>query len=129
MQKQGYFGAQKYFLNESADELTHYQKLVDFINDMGDVLDIPSVPTIKENPDCIGDALDIAYEAEFDLLNQYKEFHEIAEDEDSAVSVFLHQFIMIQVKSVGEYGDLIARYEIADETKEWLLFDNYMREL
>ena len=32
LQRLGYFGSQKYFLAESAEELTHYQVFVDFIN-------------------------------------------------------------------------------------------------
>lgn len=35
LQRLGYFGAQKYYLKESADELSHYQKLADYCNDMG----------------------------------------------------------------------------------------------
>ena len=30
LQRLGFFGSQKYFLAESAEELTHYQKIVDF---------------------------------------------------------------------------------------------------
>ena len=118
LQRLGYFGSQKYFLTESAEELGHYQIIVDFINDMGDVADVPKIDAIKEKIQSIGDALDIGYQTELDVYNQYKDFYEEAEDEDVVVAQFLLKFLKIQRKAVGHYGDLLARYKVALETKE-----------
>jgi ferritin len=126
LQRLGYFGSQAFYLNESADELKHYQIIVEFMNDMGDVAEIPKVDAIKDKLTCIGDSLELAYEIEFDLYEQYKEFYKIAEDEDCAVGQFLLQFIEIQRLSIGEYGDLISKYKVAEQTKEILLFDKAM---
>jgi len=126
LQRLGLFGTQAFFLNESADELKHYQIVVDFINDMGDVASMPKVDACADKVTCIGDALDIAYETEYDLLEQYKEFYDIAEEDDCIVGQFLLQFIEIQRKSVGEYGDLLSKYAIAKENKEILFFDKQM---
>jgi ferritin len=129
LQRLGYFGGQKYYLKESADELIHYQGLVDFINDMGDVADIPKVDAVTDEIKSIGDTLDLAYELELDLYNQYKDFYEIAEDEDMAVAQFLLQYIEIQRKSVGEYGDLISRYNKCGKNEAAILeFDEYLSE-
>ena len=111
LQRLGYFGSQKFYLAESADELTHYQKIVDFMNDMGDVASIPDVKGIDDEIKDIEDALNVSYETELDLLEQYKEFYENAEDEDVTVAQFLLQFIEIQRLAVGEYGDLISKYD------------------
>ena len=43
MQKLGYFGFQKYFLNESDDELKHYQNHVDYINDRNDIVELQRI--------------------------------------------------------------------------------------
>ena len=48
MQRLGYFGSQKYFLAESAEELTHYQMHVEFMNDMGDCADLPKIDAIND---------------------------------------------------------------------------------
>ena len=48
LQRLGFFGGQKYFLKESAEELTHYQIIVDFINDMGSVAEMPYIVTGKQ---------------------------------------------------------------------------------
>lgn len=130
LQRLGFFGGQKYYLTESADELEHYQGLVDFVNDMGDVASVPKVDAITDKIECIGNTLDLAYELELDLFNQYKEFYEIAEDEDVAVAEFLLKYIKIQRKSVGQYGDLISRYQKCGENEAAILeFDHYLSKL
>lgn len=129
MQRLGFFGVQKYYLKESAEELTHYQKLVDYINDMGDVCPVPAVSKISDKVMSIGDALELSYEAELDLMKQYQKFYEEAEDkyEDCITATFIIEFLQIQRKSVGEYGDLISRLE--KNKNDVFEFDEYMGEL
>jgi ferritin len=128
LQRAGLFGGQKYFLAESADELVHYQKFADFINDMGDCASIPKIDSPADKIEDLGDALDVAYTTELDVYNQYKDFYDKAIKEDSVVAQFLLKFIEIQRKAVGDYGDLLARYKIAEQTKEILEFDKYLSE-
>jgi ferritin len=126
LQRLGLFGSQKYFLAESAEELTHYQIIVEFMNDMGDCADLPKIDAIEDKIKNIGDSLEIGYETETDVYNHYKDFAKEALKEDLAVYNFLQQFIDIQVKAVGAYGDLLAKYKIAEETKEILEFDEHI---
>jgi ferritin len=77
----------------------------------------------------IGDALEIGYNTELDVYNQYKDFYEKAEDEDVSVAQYLLQFIEIQRKAVGQYGDLLAKYKVAESTKELLEFDQHINDL
>lgn len=129
LQRLGYFGSQKYFLAESAEELTHYQMHVEFMNDMGDCTDLPKIDAIADKVTDIGDALEIGYNTELDVYNQYKDFYKKAEDEDVSVAQYLLQFIEIQRKAVGHYGDLLAKYKVAETTKELLEFDQHINDL
>lgn len=127
-QRLGYFGAQKYFLNESKEELSHYQTLVDYVNDMGDIIPVPAVPKMSEKIDGIIDALEIAYSTEINLMKQYQHFYEDAEESgDCITSTFIIDFMQIQRKSVGEYGDLISRCE--KNKADVFEFDEYMGDL
>jgi ferritin len=127
LQRLGFFGGQKYFLAESAEELTHYQIFVDFINDMGDVADVPKIDAIEDEIDSIATALQVAYDMELDVYNQYKKFYKEAEEEDCAVGIFLQQFVTIQLKAVGAYGDLISRYNRCGTNEAAILeFDRYL---
>lgn len=129
LQRLGYFGSQKYFLTESAEELTHYQIIVDFMNDMGDCADLPKIDAITDQVSNIGEALELGYETELEVYNHYKDFYEEAEDEDCSVGIFLQQFVTIQRQAVGHYGDLLAKYKIAEATKELLEFDEHINDL
>ena len=129
MQKLGFFGSQKYFLAESAEELTHYQMHVEFMNDMGDCAELPKIEGIADKVNNIGDALEIGYEIELDVYNQYKDFYEKAADDDVVVAQYLLQFLEIQRKAVGHYGDLLAKYKVANETKEILEFDQHISDI
>lgn len=129
LQKLGFFGSQKYFLKESAEELTHYQIIVDFINDMGSVASMPSIESVKDEIESIGDALQIAYDTEVQVLNMYKKLYKQAEEEDCTVGQFLLQFIEVQRKAIGSYSDLIARYEKCGKNEAAILeFDEYLGE-
>jgi ferritin len=127
LQRLGFFGGQKYFLAESAEELTHYQVFVDFINDMGDVADVPKIDAIEDEIDSMAAALQVAYDMELDVYNQYKKLYEEADEEDCAVGIFLQQFVTIQLKAVGAYGDLISRYNRCGTNEAAILeFDRYL---
>ena len=130
LQRLGFFGGQKYFLKESAEELTHYQIIVDFINDMGSVAEMPSIEAVKDKIESIGDALEIAYNTEVEVLNMYKNLYKEAEEEDCTVGQFLLQFIEVQRRATGSYSDLISRYNKCGDNEAAILeFDEYIGKL
>ena len=120
LQRIGYFGATKFFLAESADELTHYQRHVEFQNDVGTVAKIPMIEAMDEPIKTLSDAIELGYETELELYNDYKKWYAKA-DSDPVVQQFLLQFLEIQRTSVGEYGDLLARIELVDQDKAGML--------
>lgn len=123
-QKMGYFGAQKHFLKESAEEVEHYQKVVDFINDGGLLVDIGSVDAVSVTAKTLGDLLEAAYNQEVVTEDKYSELASMCMGDDHVVYDFAIHVLQHQRKSVGEYGDLIARYEtVKDNTSGILTID------
>lgn len=120
LQRIGYFGAQKFFLKESADELAHYQLHVDFQNDVGTVAKVPAIEAMNEPIKTLSDAIELGYETELELYENYKDWYEQAAS-DPVVQQFLLQFLEFQRKSVGEYGDLLARIQLVDQDKAGML--------
>lgn len=118
LQRLGYFGGQKFFLGEAADELTHQQKLADYLNDMGSVAKTPAIEAMTEAVGGLADALESAYDTEVQLLKDYVEWHGKA---DPVTQQFLLQFIEIQRKAVGEFGDWIARLDRCGDDKAAIL--------
>ena len=120
LQRLGYFGAAKFFLNESADELKHYHLHVDFQNDVGTVAKVPAIEAMNETIATFSDAIETGYETEVELLQSYQDWYRQASD-DPVVQQFLLQFLEIQRTSVGEYGDLLARIQLVDQDKAGML--------
>ena len=121
LQRLGWFGGQKFFANESADELTHYQKIVDFQNDVGTVAKVPMIEAMTDPIADLVSAVELGYETEVELYNDYKRWYGIAASGDPVVAQFLLQFLEIQRTSVGEYGDLLARLKLVEGDRAGLL--------
>ncbi|MGZ4968050.1 MAG: ferritin-like domain-containing protein [Methylobacter sp.] len=113
-QRLGLFGAAKYFHNESADELTHYQRISDYLNDRGSVAEVPAIEACDESVTTLGDALNAAYDAEADLGSKYEKWYKAV---DPTTQQFLLQFLEIQRISIGEYGDLLSRLNLAGDDR------------
>jgi ferritin len=112
LQRLGYFGAQKFFLSESQDELGHYQRHVDYVNDRGGVAALPGLADVTDTVASLRDALELAYDTELTLQSNYADWYGQV---DVITQQHLLQFIEIQRKSVGEYGDLIARLDRVED--------------
>ena len=113
----GFFGAEKFFMEESNSEREHFNKLEGFMNDMNEQIEVRALQAIKVEIDDLMEALEYALDIEMNLLGQYEAAYEKASPKLKAL--FL-DFINIQVESVGEYGDLIARLS---RTTEPILID------
>lgn len=113
MQRAGYFGAAKYFTKESAEELTHYQKLADYFNDRGSVAKLPDVAALNDTVSDLESAITKAYEIEVDLGNQYAKWYSTIQASDPTTAQFLLQFLEIQRVSIGEYADWLSRISLA----------------
>ncbi len=111
MQRAGFFGAQTFFAGEAEDELKHYGLHVQFLNDMGDVAEVPALPAITKRPDGLEAAIQLGFDTELTLGQKYEGWYRAATSE--MTRQHLLQFLEIQRKSIGEYGDWLARIERA----------------
>jgi ferritin len=122
MQRLGFFGTQKFFAGESADELTHYQRIADYMNDRGTTAKVPALEACTETVGGIVDAIELGYETELQLMNDYQDWYRGITC--VITQQFLLQFLEIQRKSVGEYGDLLTRLKIVqDDAAGQLMID------
>lgn len=120
LQRLGYFGGQKHFAAEAADELEHYQRLADLMNDMGTVAQVPMLEACEEKVTGLRDAVQIAYETELQLGMDYQGWYKACDDSPMVQQALLF-FLEQQRKSVGEYGALLARLNLAGDDKCGLL--------
>lgn len=120
LQRLGYFGAQKFFLAESASELEHYQLHANYQNDSGTVASIPAIDAMDEPIGTLRDAIETAYDTELQLEKDYVRWYSAC-TKDPVTAEFLLQFLRGQRKSVGEYGDLLSRLNLAGDDRAALL--------
>jgi ferritin len=112
-QRLGLFGAAKYFHSESSDELDHYQKIADYLNDRGSVAEVPAIDECDIIIKNLQDAIEAAYDIEVDLGNKYGKWYSSLLSVDPFTSQFLLQYIEIQRKSIGSLGDWLSRLKLA----------------
>jgi ferritin len=124
LQRLGFFGAQKFFLSESESERGHYQIIANYQNDSGTVAKVLAIPAMDEPVKTLRDALQTAYDTECQLERDYIRWYSAC-SKDPVTAEFLLQFLRGQRKSVGEYGDLLARLDLAgDDRSAILMIDN-----
>jgi ferritin len=119
MQRAGFFGTQKFFAGESADELKHYQLIADYMNDRGAMAKVPALEACTEVVTDIVDAIELGYETELQLMRDYEKWYR--ECKCVTTQQFMLQFLETQRKSVGEYGDLLTRLGLVSNDKAGML--------
>jgi len=82
------------------------------MNDMGEAISVMAIDAQSFDVDSLMDALEYAYDMEADLLQKYESAYESVSPKLKAL---IYDFLKIQTKSVGEYGDLIARLGLTNE--------------
>jgi ferritin len=108
----GFFGAEKFFLEESNSEREHFGKLETFMNDMNEQIEVRALDAVSVDVEDLMEAFELAIEMEMDLLGKYEDAYKKASPKMQAL---IHHFLEIQTESVGEYGDLIARLSRTNE--------------
>lgn len=122
MQFAGYPGAQSFFLKEAEAEREHYQRLVQFVNDRGAWAKVPAVPAMAETASSIADALQVSYDTEVQLGDDYMGWYK--ECDCPITQQFLLFYLEEQRRSIGEFSDLIARLDRCGTDKcALILFD------
>ena len=110
-----YKHAAAFFEAEAADELTHAQKLQDYLTQWNVLPQIPvcAVPnTLTSLVDCIN----VAYEFEYALLKSYSDLQNAMDGPHPATFNFVQQFVDIQNESVGVFSDLLNGLMLVDVT-------------
>lgn len=108
----GLFGAAKFFDKESQSEISHYKIHEEFMNDRGLCITSPQIESQNIKIDSLKKALMIAYNAEQTLGELYAKWYMTA---TVPTQIHLLEFVKIQTKSTGEYGDLLARLELIQD--------------
>ena len=113
-----YKKAAAYFENEANDELTHAQKLQDYMTGFNIIPQIPSANPKHDFTNLI-DIVNEAYTMELNLMKAYNKDSHTVFSEDITTFDFLTELREIQKSSVVEYNDLINASNLISKTDKF----------
>lgn len=128
-QDKGMFGMQEFMLRQAEEEKGHYQEVANFLNDYGVCLEYKVRPVSISAEIGIPELLLLAFQTEHELYMNYQVLADNCintEAKEYGVFNFAIHKVDDQRKSVGEWGDIIARYELNGDI---FAFDNYLKSL
>jgi ferritin len=108
-----YKKAAEFFKNEANDELTHAEKIQEYMVGFNIIPEIPQAPT-KHTFNSLIDIINGAYKMELDLMNEYNKNSQDLISEDITTFDFLTEFRQIQKGAVVEYNDLINASDLVN---------------
>lgn len=114
-----YKNATSFFEGESAAELTHAKKMMDYMSDWNIKPTIEKVDVDYKFESLI-DVIEKAYEIEYELLKKYNVTStKIMSDGDVATFDFLSYFRQVQIDEVREYSDLLNALQLIDTNDKY----------
>ena len=119
----GFAGGEKYFNNESAQEKTHYQKLIDYFADWNIQPILPKLNTPDQNFTSLQDILEKAYQMEYDLMVAYQDISTQIFTTHLVTFDFLTFYRNTQNESVIDYATLLNKLALYS-AEDVIFFDN-----
>jgi len=113
-----YKKAAVFFENEAVDELTHAQKLQDYMTGFNIVPQIPSANPKHEFTNLI-DIVNEAYTMELNLMKSYNQVSHSVFSDDIITFDFLTELRNIQKTAVVEYNDLVNASNLVSKTDKF----------
>ena len=109
----GYVKAGAFFEAEAADELTHAQKLQDYMIRWNILPQIP-VATVPNTMRSLIDCVNVSYTFEYGLLQSYSQVQMEVDCVHPSTFNFVQEFVDIQNHSVGVFSDLLNALMLVD---------------
>jgi ferritin len=117
-QDMNYKKAAEFFVAEAIDELTHAQKIQEYMTGFNILPVIPNAPTKHSFKNLI-DIVHGAYKMELGLMKSYNKDSLDLFNEDITTFDFLTEFREIQKEATVEYNDLINASNLVDKTDKF----------
>lgn len=110
----GIFGCKKYFLAQSVEEMSHYQKVADFLLDRNAVPQVPQILAVDPTQwTDLRTILYAYYNHEILVENSWKKVAQVVriQEKDDLVYTFSQEFLKEQLQEVSTVIDLISTFE------------------
>lgn len=116
----GFMVASKFYEQESANELTHAQKIVDFLTDWNVTVNLPDIESPQLTFENLGELISVAYTTEYNLYESYEERSlKMFESGNICTFDFLQFYRNEQTQSVAENSDKLNILSGVDHTDKF----------
>lgn len=106
----------QYFHTQSQEEHSHAMKMLQYLNDMGELAVVPAVAGPKVHFETAAECVELALEQELKVTKQITNLVDIADDEkDRLTHEFLQWFVTEQIEEVSSMSDLLDVVKRAGE--------------
>ena len=105
----GFYKAEKYFLNESLEERSHFLKHYEYIQGMGSEFQVPAMPKPETSAMSLYELAEKALNMEESVTEAYKVASKRMLELDPASFAHLQWFMNIQIEAIKFYMDACAK--------------------
>ncbi len=114
----GYQGSANYFYMQSDEERTHMLKIVHYLNNLGEVANIPAIKAPLHSYKSLEDLIKTALKSEQSVTKAIHAMVEIAQKEkDHSTYVFLEWFVNEQVHEETKFETLLQKFDLIGRDK------------
>jgi ferritin len=117
----GYLKAAEFFAKESEDEGKHAKIIEKYLTDWNIIFPLPELGEPKKDFKSLLEAIEVAYNLEYQLYEDYEETSRKIFPKDLCTFNFLNQFLKIQTEAVAEYSTKLNMLQGVEPTKFNLL--------
>ncbi len=117
----GYLKAAEFFAKESEDEGKHAKIIEKYLTDWNIIFPLPELEEPKKDFKSLLEAIEVAYNLEYQLYEDYEETSRKIFQKDLCTFNFLNQFCKIQTEAVAEYSTKLNMLQGVEPTKFNLL--------
>jgi ferritin len=116
-----------YFMKQAEEEKIHALKFVEYLNDAGAGVKIPSIPQPQCTLSSVQAAIELSLMQEIAVTNQIKAIYEVASQEkDYLTEQFLQWFLEEQLEEVSSMEDLLIIVKRAGDESNLFRVEDYV---
>ena len=110
---EGWVEGAKYFFKAAQEELTHMDKIYNYLFDRNVVAKVPITEEVKQRFETIREVVEDSLKHEIEVSKQWEEISKTAKDEDDSTTFeFVQWFLTEQVEEENKFRDMLDRMNL-----------------
>lgn len=109
----GWVDAPKYFFKAAQEELTHMDKIYNYLFERNVTAKVPTCDEVKQEFESIREVIEESLKHEIEVSKQWEEISKVAKEEDDSTTFeFAQWFLKEQVEEENKFRDMLDRMNL-----------------